>query len=1246
MSICEGILSLNVRGLRDPTKRRELFRWIKRFHNGANCITFLQETHTLDKDLLTWEKEWGSKVLMSHGTSNSRGVAMLLPQNYDFIIDKYCTDDNGRTIALSLSLEDTEYCLINVYAPTSDHEADQVEFLKSIRINIEENLQRKLIIGGDFNICLEKIDKSSNVLSRSKARDEILQIMETYDLLDIWRINHPETKRYTWRRRNPFTQSRLDYWLIGADVSYNIQNCDVKPSIKSDHSLITIKFTQTAKMKRGTGLWKFNASLLSDIDYIGFMQGMIEHLSKKYENIADKSLKWELIKMDIRKETIAYSKVQCGLKREHENNLNENYYKINVLLETNPTDVLQTELLSIKSELEVINAIKTEGYRIRAKALHIEHNEKGSKYFIGLEKRNANIKNITRLKLENGQEITEPGDIFKELLTFYENLYKAEKLDDDSNNIFFNENIPSISVEDSLFCDKLIDIDECSKALSKMKINKSPGTDGLTVEFYRFFWNNIKSLVLDSYHTALINNSLSSEQKRGVLRLIPKKGKDLVNIKNWRPISLLNTDYKLLTHVLSNRIQKALPSVISIDQSGYLKGRNIGINIRSVFDIIEKVESEKSSALLGFLDFEKAFDKLNWCFIQKVLEKFGFGQAFRNWVKILYTNIESCILNNGTTSKYFSIKSGIRQGCPLSALIFILAVELLAIGLRTNDDIHGIKIGKMSFKITQLADDTTLFLKDINSLENALGMLKIFRSISGLKLNETKTEILQIGTPLTSNYSLFDLKWKKERIYSLGTWFYKDMNKSIIETYECRLNLVRNTLNSWRHRNLTWIGKITVIKTLCIAKINYAISSMETPQWFIDQINVLFEDFLWNGKPPRVKKEVMYNDYEYGGLRMTCLQHYISAQKVNWIKQLITNDNIIPNQYISLFLKINLTDFLKCTFDEKVLPKTIPNFYKEIFVAWFMLKNNPVTPGDIQREVIWYNKFIKIDNKSIFIERLYKNGLIYVNDILDAAGHFLDYNSLIEKFGNHISQFMYTCVKHAIPSTWRKLLTARPLMVINPKAEGIFYKSKSSLIPVKLLQSKQVYWALNTVKVAKPTCVRTWFEKYLIEFSDCQWKTIFRLAKFTTANTKLVEFQFKIIHRVYATDSYVANFDATVNKMCAQCKVSNNIPHLFVDCMKVTDFWTQFKLWISIIEGHNIKLSSSNIIFGILNNAAYRQNFCILQAKWFIHLHKTDYLINFNQFLLYFTGVLCVERQLAVNLKRENEFDKIFNVFN
>jgi hypothetical protein len=167
------------------------------------------------------------------------------------------------------------------------------------------------------------------------------------------------------------------------------------------------------------------------------------------------------------------------------------------------------------------------------------------------------------------------------------------------------------------------------------------------------------------------------------------------------------------------------------------------------------------SALLAFLDFEKAFDKLNWTFIQKTLQSFGFGPIFKQWVQILYNDSESCIINNGTTTKYFKIKSVVRQGCPLSALLFVLGVEILANSIRTNPNINGIRISDKTFKITQLADDTTLFLKDICSLKHELNILKFFEATSGLKLNSSKTEILQIGKPLTENYNLLGLKWEK-----------------------------------------------------------------------------------------------------------------------------------------------------------------------------------------------------------------------------------------------------------------------------------------------------------------------------------------------------------------------------------------------------------------------------------------------------------------------------------------------------
>ena len=154
MSICESILSLNVRGLRDSTKRREIFRWLKNLHNGTNSIIFLQETHSIDKDIAKWEHEWGSKIIMSHGTSNSRGVAILFPNCLNFAIKDYSFDINSRIIFPLLSNAETVYCLINVYSPTQDQEKEQLDFLDNIQVIIDENLDKQIIMGGEFNLYL------------------------------------------------------------------------------------------------------------------------------------------------------------------------------------------------------------------------------------------------------------------------------------------------------------------------------------------------------------------------------------------------------------------------------------------------------------------------------------------------------------------------------------------------------------------------------------------------------------------------------------------------------------------------------------------------------------------------------------------------------------------------------------------------------------------------------------------------------------------------------------------------------------------------------------------------------------------------------------------------------------------------------------------------------------------------------------------------------------------------------------
>lgn len=240
--------------------------------------------------------------------------------------------------------------------------------------------------------------------------------------------------------------------------------------------------------------------------------------------------------------------------------------------------------------------------------------------------------------------------------------------------------------------------------------NRSPGADGLSVEFYQCFWGEIKEIVVSALNEGFEMGELSDLQKHGLVSLIYKKNDPLL-LKNWRPITLLNSDYKIAAYVLANRLKKVMQNCIHTDQNGYIKNRFIGYNIRQIQDIIDYSEKIYLDSCILFLDFSKAFDTIEWNFMFKCLEKYGFGPSFRKWVKVLYTNITGAVKNNNFLTGSYIISRGIRQGCPLSCLIFVIAAEILATKLRSSIHVKGIKLDKKYIKIVQLADDTTLFLK-------------------------------------------------------------------------------------------------------------------------------------------------------------------------------------------------------------------------------------------------------------------------------------------------------------------------------------------------------------------------------------------------------------------------------------------------------------------------------------------------------------------------------------------------------
>ena len=217
---------------------------------------------------------------------------------------------------------------------------------------------------------------------------------------------------------------------------------------------------------------------------------------------------------------------------------------------------------------------------------------------------------------------------------------------------------------------------DCKEALFSMPANKSPGSDGFPSEFYHFFWDDIGCLVVNSLNYAYSIGELSPFQKQGVISLIPKPNKDLAFIKNWRPIALLNIDYKIAAKTLANRFKYVLHSIISPEQTGFLKGRYIGENVRIVLDTISYCNTHSIQGSLVFLYFEKAFNSLDHSFIDYVFAYFNIDHTFRKWIRTLYYNAEACVSNYGYCGNYFAVLRGVQQGCPLSPYIIFFALKL------------------------------------------------------------------------------------------------------------------------------------------------------------------------------------------------------------------------------------------------------------------------------------------------------------------------------------------------------------------------------------------------------------------------------------------------------------------------------------------------------------------------------------------------------------------------------------------
>ena len=640
--------------------------------------------------------------------------------------------------------------------------------------------------------------------------------------------------------------------------------------------------------------------------------------------------------------------------------------------------------------------------------------------------------------------INDPKEILQEEKEFYKKLYTAElqeiNRDTPSIQTFINNaNVPKLSDAEQLECEGELTEQELLNALKHTSNNKSPGSDGFPAEFYKVFWEKCKKYLLNSLNAAYNRGLLSITQRHGIISLLPKKDKNSLQLKNWRPISLLNQDYKLVAKSIAFRLKKTLSKIINEDQTGFMENRYIGENINKIINLMDFVDENDIPAILILVDFEKAFDRLEWKFIQESLQFFNFGPSIQQWIKVLYTDINSCVINNGWTSETFSPSRGVRQGCPLSPYLFILCAEILAIAIREDINITGIKVDDVEYKISQYADDTsfTILANDL-SLNKIFDILKQYQKMSGMKTNLDKTEVLRIGAIKNSNIVLaenLELKWTNIPATLLGVKITPERDKLEKLNYLPKLKKIEQIFSSWDKRNLSVIGKTLIIKSLALSQLLYLTSVIPNPEApIMKRIETLLFKYVWNKKPDKIKRNYLISPTEKGGLGIPHVPSQFAALKCAWIKRLISESNASWKLLILRQLPCRDRFLWGCNFHKrdikKIFHRVKSKFWLEVISSWSEFNYKiPETKSEIENETLWFNSLIRIGNETVLYKKWYDKGIKHISDILSQNGTFLSFDRFVQKFQLSTNFLMYRSLISAIPLRWKEILALNENML-------------------------------------------------------------------------------------------------------------------------------------------------------------------------------------------------------------------------
>ena len=493
--------------------------------------------------------------------------------------------------------------------------------------------------------------------------------------------------------------------------------------------------------ERGPGIWKNNVKYYKDDSFLEDFRTFWDECINSDPNYSGDIVNWWMeFKYKFKLFYIKYSKQKLVFQRRHDQVLENSLYNAVQVLNQNPDNKdLVDNYNRIKKEF-VSSKIKFVKEKIfKNDAHYLMQGDKPVKSFFDKFKNKRENQPILSLKDEDGQEFFDIKSILNIAEGYYRQLFSKREVDQSVINLFLN-NIRAVSGYDSFMRALMepISLQELWDAIVSFIIGKSPGPDGISAEFYKAVFDIIKHDLRRVLNSFLTGRRMPAKFKAGLITLVPKQ-EPFNDIDNFRPISLLNTDYKIFTKIITSRLNPILEGIIH--ESQYAQpGKDIQEMNIVIRDLVTDMERSSTDSFFVSVDFRKAYDSVNHDFLFQVLGQYGFPQSFINIIRELFRDAGSHVFINGHKSKKIKLKSGIRQGCPMSRSTFTLQLNPLIVFLNDFPGIAKYKsLSNKEFFTVAFMDDANFFTQSLSSVINSIFYIKKFKRASGLEINMSKS---------------------------------------------------------------------------------------------------------------------------------------------------------------------------------------------------------------------------------------------------------------------------------------------------------------------------------------------------------------------------------------------------------------------------------------------------------------------------------------------------------------------------